>query len=730
MNCKTILATKTILFSGTVLRITLFICFIGACSLAHAATVTFSGQLDVIKEDRGGAIYSSVALGTDFSGAISDVDFNGFITDGTTRTSFSCCIGQAVGLDVTNNEPLSAEDAADINSLAGTSFVAGDLLDFIILEGDALTAGGGSILISIIWVFNGDVFADNSLDNYRNGFDPDDVVVTVFTIEEENSQGATIYEALGVIDNMTITPDGFVINPGLNGSWFNPATPGQGFFLDVLPDIPLVFMAWFTYDTSQPAPAQALEADHPLAKTLAAQVGDENHRWLTAQGPFNGDTANLSVFLTTGGLFDDSNPVSNTPEGTITLTFKDCTACTVDYDFTAAGVSVSVPISRLANDNVPLCESFQSNGSALQLVSPYVNEADMVYISSGFNSDKFLGPWGYVHDGFDIHPNRNVDLKPFQAVCSGRVLQIISGSEDVHVLMACNSTYTVEYTFETQSPQAGQIQLGNIMVIEGQEVYQGDIIGYLHAPVDYAHVHFAFFKNWITSCPESYFDPGARISMLNLLHETYPNADLCYGGDVTPLPLVTPYVNESEMTEINAGFSSDNSISPWGFEHDGVDIYPQQGDPKPFQASCSGIVDSVELEQATPGSNWQVKVLIQCDDYVDDPDDGGYFTPFAVGYVFEPMSSIQQDGQTQLSNIMVSENQAVSQGDIIGHLYAPNVNAHVHFGLVQFGSSFFAALGASSIPLCPEPHFSAEGKDSILNLLHVVWPSADMCYQN
>ncbi len=53
MNCKTILATKTILFPGTVLRITLCICFIGACSLAHAHEFSRLGyEIDSTAGDR------------------------------------------------------------------------------------------------------------------------------------------------------------------------------------------------------------------------------------------------------------------------------------------------------------------------------------------------------------------------------------------------------------------------------------------------------------------------------------------------------------------------------------------------------------------------------------------------------------------------------------------------------------------------------------------------------
>jgi hypothetical protein len=41
----------------------------------------------------------------------------------------------------------------------------------------------------------------------------------------------------------------------------------------------------------------------------------------------------------------------------ITLHFSDCCHGTIDYNFTSAGVSGSVPIVCLANDNVPLCQS-------------------------------------------------------------------------------------------------------------------------------------------------------------------------------------------------------------------------------------------------------------------------------------------------------------------------------------------------------------------------------------
>lgn len=290
-----------------------------------------------------------------------------------------------------------------------------------------------------------------------------------------------------------------------------------------------------------------------------------------------------------------------------------------------------------------------------------------------FNSQYGLPPLNRVHDGFDMYPIGN--LTPFQALCSGRVKEMFVGDEQVIVWLECNSTFTAEYNFESQEPQSGQTQLDNILVAKGQLVYQGDIIGYLYAHNENAHVHFSLFKNWTPVCPEPYFSPAAQNSMLNLIHTVFPGASMCYGGDPTRTPLVTPYVNEADMAEINPGFSDDDTTSPWSFVHKGLDIYPQ-GNFKPFQATCSGVVDTVLLQYDNHGSNYQVKVLIACDDYVFDPEDGGYFIPYTVNYLFETMSNRQTDGRTQLNNIPVAEGQSVSQGDVI-NIFTPPIQTRI-----------------------------------------------------
>jgi sugar lactone lactonase YvrE len=140
----------------------------------------------------------------------------------------------------------------------------------------------------------------------------------------------------------------FIINAGLNDAWFNPATNGQGFLITVFPDIKQMFLAWFTYDTERPP------------EDVIAQLGEPGHRWLTAQGPYEGDTASLTVFVTKGGVFDAADPVASTDlagDGTMTIEFADCTEGLVKYQITSLGISGEIPIQRITPGNVPLCEA-------------------------------------------------------------------------------------------------------------------------------------------------------------------------------------------------------------------------------------------------------------------------------------------------------------------------------------------------------------------------------------
>ena len=140
----------------------------------------------------------------------------------------------------------------------------------------------------------------------------------------------------------------FLINAGLNDAWYNPATPGQGFLISVFPAHRQMFVAWFTYDTERPP-------DH-----VEALLGEPGHRWLTAQGPYDGDTASLTLYLTQGGVFDAATPAATTDsagDGTLTIEFADCNAALVTYDITSLGLSAEIPIERIVLNNVARCQA-------------------------------------------------------------------------------------------------------------------------------------------------------------------------------------------------------------------------------------------------------------------------------------------------------------------------------------------------------------------------------------
>jgi hypothetical protein len=127
------------------------------------------------------------------------------------------------------------------------------------------------------------------------------------------------------------------INAGMDGAWFDPGTSGQGYFIDAHPDPEggnFIFVSWFTF-------------------------GDETasgQRWLTAQGGFEGSMAEIDVFETTGGSFDDPEPASNTKVGTMSLDFTDCSNAQLSYSLQADSAEGDIAITRVIPGGKALCE--------------------------------------------------------------------------------------------------------------------------------------------------------------------------------------------------------------------------------------------------------------------------------------------------------------------------------------------------------------------------------------
>jgi plastocyanin len=148
----------------------------------------------------------------------------------------------------------------------------------------------------------------------------------------------------------------FVINAGLNDAWVNADAPFQGFFFTVFPDLTLFFAAWFTFDSVIPD------------GSATAVFGAPDLRWVTASGFYSGDSVTLNVELTTGGIFNDSDPeAEQTPNyGTITIKFLNCNEAEVTYNFPSLGLSGQMILTRVVGDNIPLCEALNAELQAMQ----------------------------------------------------------------------------------------------------------------------------------------------------------------------------------------------------------------------------------------------------------------------------------------------------------------------------------------------------------------------------
>jgi hypothetical protein len=113
-----------------------------------------------------------------------------------------------------------------------------------------------------------------------------------------------------------------------SGSWFDPATSGQGMQLTIIPagngTAGLVFAAWFTFDP-------------------AGQSDDlDNQHWFTLQGDLStaaDGKVTLPIYRIIGGAFD-STPTSNySAVGHATLTMQACDKAQLDYQFDPGAVA-------------------------------------------------------------------------------------------------------------------------------------------------------------------------------------------------------------------------------------------------------------------------------------------------------------------------------------------------------------------------------------------------------
>lgn len=155
--------------------------------------------------------------------------------------------------------------------------------------------------------------------------------------------------SIPIIQTIAAAPSFDANQYGLTGSWYNHATSGQGFEIQVYPDLNapgqgVLFGGWFTYD-------------------VTAAGG---RRWYGLQGNVSSvsPSAVLQIFDEEGGNLNAPPSVGVTGAlGVAELNFSDCATASLTYNFTdGSGRSGTIPLSRLT-PNVT-CSAQGDNGAA------------------------------------------------------------------------------------------------------------------------------------------------------------------------------------------------------------------------------------------------------------------------------------------------------------------------------------------------------------------------------
>lgn len=174
------------------------------------------------------------------------------------------------------------------------------------------------------------------------------------------------------------------------------------------------------------------------------------------------------------------------------------------------------------------------------VITPSVDNANF-YSTEAYGGPD--APWGFYHNGIDFL--ESVDHQAIQAAADGKIERLEErfneGSNWQVELTIKHGKYDLQYAFEIFSGNKADIdaQMADINVKLGQNVKQGQLLGYLHRIKEGAHVHFGIAKKNQVVCPAPYFTPQARDAVLAMIRKTYPDAQICYPADPTA-PRKTP----------------------------------------------------------------------------------------------------------------------------------------------------------------------------------------------
>jgi mannose-6-phosphate isomerase-like protein (cupin superfamily) len=217
-----------------------------------------------------------------------------------------------------------------------------------------------------------------------------------------------------------------LVGSELSGTWFNPLTPGQGLFLDIKPDLNLLFGGWFTYKDALPSAQDT-----------------ENHRWFTLQDSLQGAGGEFRLYLTGNGVFNDPRATQGVATGVVRLDFSDCNNASFEYQFNGE-LAESFAIERLLPVAESHCEplrnpSFQlfdanglaqRRGTSSNRFTPFLLDQDttagMYYLAPGANDTQSPHDQDEVYIVLSGNGTLQAGAQAFAAV-PGKVLYVRAG---------------------------------------------------------------------------------------------------------------------------------------------------------------------------------------------------------------------------------------------------------------------------------------------------------------
>lgn len=115
-----------------------------------------------------------------------------------------------------------------------------------------------------------------------------------------------------------------LVNFGSGGGWYEPASSGQGLVFDIIPDSNQLVAYWFTYPENGGA-----------------------REWFVAQGDISGNRAELVIYQTANGFFDEPSKIELTAVGSASLEYASCQDANWQYSFDSTGLSGEIDLERL-----------------------------------------------------------------------------------------------------------------------------------------------------------------------------------------------------------------------------------------------------------------------------------------------------------------------------------------------------------------------------------------------